>query len=108
MRAEMIRAGLLDIADEVVLSCEIGHAKPDARIYAAALHRLAAEPADALFIDDTPGHVTAAAVLGMTGHLDTSTISTITRIEELLRPDKTASLTSCAVPVRHDAAGHDQ
>lgn len=63
MRAEMIRAGLLDIADELVLSCEIGCAKPDARIYAAALHCLAAEPADALFIDDAPGHVTVAAAL---------------------------------------------
>jgi putative hydrolase of the HAD superfamily len=108
MRTEMVQAGLLDIADEVVLSCEIGYAKPDARIYAAALQRLAAEPADALFIDDTPGHVAAAAALGMIGYLHTSTISTITRIEEFLGPDKTAAVTSRVAPVRHDAAGHDQ
>jgi putative hydrolase of the HAD superfamily len=84
LRADLGRAGLRDIADEIVLSCEIGYAKPDARIYAAALQRLAARPGDALFIDDTPGHVTAAQALGLTGHLHTSSIGTITRIEDFL------------------------
>jgi putative hydrolase of the HAD superfamily len=85
MRAAMARAGLLDIADEIILSCEIGYAKPDARIYTAALDRLAAEPGSALFIDDTPGHVAAAEALGMTGHLHTSTSGTIGRIRDFLR-----------------------
>lgn len=84
LRADLARAGLLDIADEIVLSCEIGYAKPDARIYTAALQRLAASPGDALFIDDTPGHVTAAQALGLAGHLHTSSIGTITRIEDFL------------------------
>jgi putative hydrolase of the HAD superfamily len=85
MRSTITRAGLLDVADEIVLSCEIGYAKPDARIYTAALRRLAVDAGDALFIDDTPGYVTAAEALGMTGHLYTSAIGTITRIEEFLR-----------------------
>jgi HAD superfamily hydrolase (TIGR01509 family) len=38
---------------EVVLSCEVGYAKPDARIYAIALDRIRADPGDVLFIDDT-------------------------------------------------------
>jgi putative hydrolase of the HAD superfamily len=83
-RTRMAEAGKLDIADEIVLSCETGYAKPDPRIYQAALRRLAATPGDALFIDDTPGHVTAAQSLGMTGHLHTSTVDTITRIEDFL------------------------
>lgn len=37
--------GMLDIADEIVLSCEAGYAKPDPRIYLTALDRLGAEPA---------------------------------------------------------------
>jgi putative hydrolase of the HAD superfamily len=85
MRARMTEAGMLDITDEIVLSCEAGYAKPDARIYQTALRRLAAAPGDALFIDDTPGHVTTAQSLGMTGHLHTSTAGTITRIEDFLR-----------------------
>lgn len=83
-RARMAEAGKLDIADEFVLSCEAGYAKPDPRIYQATLRRLAAAPGDALFIDDTPGHVTTAQSLGMTGHVHTSTPGTITRIEDFL------------------------
>jgi putative hydrolase of the HAD superfamily len=85
MRASLVGAGLADIADEIVLSCETGYAKPDARIYTAALRRLAAAPGEALFIDDTPGHVAAAAALGITGHLHTGTAGTIARIEDFLR-----------------------
>jgi putative hydrolase of the HAD superfamily len=76
---------MLGITDEILLSCEVGHAKPDPRIYRAALRRLAASPRDALFIDDTPGHVTAAQSLGITGHVHTSAADTITRIENFLR-----------------------
>lgn len=84
MRARMSQAGLLDIVDEVVLSCEVGYAKPDARIYAFALQRLTADPGNVLFIDDTPGHVAAAESLGMTGHVHTGTADTIARIENFL------------------------
>ena len=72
----MVRAGMADIANAIVLSCETGYAKPDVRIYQAALRRLAVAPSDALFIDDAPGHVTAAESLGMVGHLHTSTADT--------------------------------
>ncbi|WP_051772509.1 HAD-IA family hydrolase [Saccharothrix sp. NRRL B-16314] len=86
MRGRMATAGLLDMVDAVVLSCEIGFAKPDPRIYAAALRSVDARPADALFIDDTPGHVAAARSLGMSGHVHTSTTDTLARIQEFLKP----------------------
>ena len=84
IRASMADAGLQDLADTVVLSCEVGYAKPDPRIYAIALHSVRADPADALFIDDTPEHVDAAMSLGMTGHLHTHTGQTLTRIEKFV------------------------
>jgi putative hydrolase of the HAD superfamily len=84
-RARIAQAGMLGITDEIVLSCEVGHAKPDPRIYQAALHRLAVSPRGALFIDDTPGHVAAAQSLGITSHVHTSTAGTITRIEDFLK-----------------------
>lgn len=86
MRSRMATAGLLDMVDAVVLSCEIGFAKPDPRIYAAALRSVDARPADALVIDDTPGHVAAARSLGMSGHVHTSTTDTLARIQEFLKP----------------------
>ncbi|ARF53169.1 HAD-IA family hydrolase [Streptomyces gilvosporeus] len=86
MRTRMSNAGLLDIVDAIVLSCEVGYAKPDPRIYATALHRIGADPSAALFIDDTPGHVATARSLGMTGYVHTNAQDTLTRIEDFLRP----------------------
>ena len=86
MRTRMANAGHLDLVDAVVLSCEVGYAKPDPRIYLAALRRVGTRPARTLFIDDTPGHVAAARSLGMAGHVHTSTSDTLARIREFLRP----------------------
>jgi putative hydrolase of the HAD superfamily len=77
MRSRMANAGLLEMVDAVVLSCEIGFAKPDPRIYAAALRGVGARPAEALFIDDTSGHVAAARSHGMSGHVHTSTADSL-------------------------------
>lgn len=86
MRTRMTNAGLLDMADAIVLSCEVGYAKPDPRIYAAALQRVGSRPAETLFIDDTPGHVASARTFGMTGHVHTSTRDTLARVREFLQP----------------------
>ncbi|MFI8879182.1 HAD family hydrolase [Streptomyces sp. NPDC055243] len=82
LRTRMADGGLLDIADHIVLSCEVGCAKPDRRIYEIALRPLGIEPAAALFVDDTPGNVEAAQALGMAGHVHTGTAETLARIEE--------------------------
>ncbi|MFF1710217.1 HAD family hydrolase [Streptomyces sp. NPDC058268] len=82
LRARMSAAGLSDIADHLVLSCEVGCAKPDRRIYEIALRLLAVEPARALFIDDVADNVTAARALGMAGHVHTGTAETLARIAE--------------------------
>jgi putative hydrolase of the HAD superfamily len=76
---------MLDIAGEIVLSCEAGYAKPDPRICLTALDRLGAGPAAALFIDDKPGNVAAAEALGMTGHVHAGSVRTIARIAGLRR-----------------------
>ncbi|MEV0321733.1 HAD family phosphatase [Streptomyces sp. NPDC050658] len=80
LRERMTRGGLTDIADHLVLSCEVGCAKPGRRIYEIALGRLGAEPERALFIDDVPANVSAARALGLAGHVHTETASTLARI----------------------------
>ncbi|GIE98118.1 HAD family hydrolase [Paractinoplanes rishiriensis] len=84
-RARIVEAGVDRLVDAVVLSCEVGCAKPDRRIYEIALRRLGVEPGDALFVDDTEGHVDAARSLGMAGHLHDGTAGVIERIEIHLR-----------------------
>ncbi|MBA4863816.1 HAD-IA family hydrolase [Streptomyces sp. PSKA54] len=93
MRTRMSNGGLLDIVDAIVLSCEVGYAKPDLRIYTVALQRIGADPADVLFIDDTPGHVATAETFGMAGHVHTNAEDTVTRITDFLR------LPNCGRPV---------
>ncbi|HKC26113.1 MAG TPA: DUF309 domain-containing protein [Thermoanaerobaculia bacterium] len=51
--------------DALALSFEVGAAKPEARIFDAALERLGASRADATFADDRPDFVAAARELGI-------------------------------------------
>lgn len=59
------RLGLYDEADAVILSFEVGAAKPSPEIYRAALERLEVEAGDALFVDDQAGYCDGAAALGI-------------------------------------------
>lgn len=55
-----------ELFDVVVDSCEEGVRKPDRRIYELTLHRLGdIAPERAIFLDDAPGNVAAAAKLGL-------------------------------------------
>jgi putative hydrolase of the HAD superfamily len=51
--------------DAVIISAELRCAKPDPRIYRLCLARLDADAPQALFVDDRPENVAAAAELGM-------------------------------------------
>ena len=51
--------------DVVVVSAEVRCVKPDPRLYRLCLQQLDVEPAQALFVDDRPENVAAAATLGM-------------------------------------------
>lgn len=64
--------------DAIVVSSEIGHAKPE--IYLAILEKLGVAPADALMIDDREENVAGARAVGMAGHLFTS----VTELKSLL------------------------
>ncbi len=66
---DLRRLGLDGAFDHVVNSSVVGAAKPDPAIFRAALAAAGvAAPEEALFIDDTPGHVEAARRLGIAGH----------------------------------------
>lgn len=54
-----------DVFDDMLISAEIGFAKPDARIYQAAMHNLQVLPNESVFLDDTLRNVEAAQKIGM-------------------------------------------
>ena len=79
--ARLAADGVAGLVDKIVLSCEAGVAMPDRRRFELALGRLGAEPGQALFIDDTLGHVAAAQALGMAGHVHADPQATVAAIE---------------------------
>jgi len=60
-------SGLARRFDAAMFSCEVGAAKPDQRIYLAAMTALGAQPAECFYIGDgADGELAAAAALGLT------------------------------------------
>jgi FMN phosphatase YigB (HAD superfamily) len=58
---------IISAFDKWILSYEVRFKKPDVRIFQAAIEWASVEPEKILFIDDTKGHVEAAASLEMQG-----------------------------------------
>jgi putative hydrolase of the HAD superfamily len=59
--------GLLPLADQVILSCEVRSAKPSPGIYRAALDALGVPADQAVMIDDQPGYLRGAEAVGVRG-----------------------------------------
>ncbi|MFZ2172606.1 MAG: HAD-IA family hydrolase [Rhodococcus sp. (in: high G+C Gram-positive bacteria)] len=55
------------VVDLVVLSGDLGVAKPDPRIYLKTAELLGVDPGDCVFVDDLPGNVRGAVEIGMVG-----------------------------------------
>jgi putative hydrolase of the HAD superfamily len=68
-RAIVDQLGFAREADAVVLSFEVGVAKPDPGIYRAALDALGANPEEAVFVDDQAGYCDGAEALGIRSFL---------------------------------------
>jgi FMN phosphatase YigB (HAD superfamily) len=62
---------LLERFDDLVLSYELGLAKPEPAIFVEALRRAGTAPERTAFFDDVERYVTAASALGIRGHLFT-------------------------------------
>jgi putative hydrolase of the HAD superfamily len=57
--------GVIPLVDAVVLSCEVGSAKPSPEIYVTALADLGVAAADAVFVDDQPRFCMGAEAVGV-------------------------------------------
>ena len=73
--------------DAVVISGDVGLRKPDPAIFRLTLERAGLEATESVFVDDHPGHLEAAAELGMTTVLHRSPASTIAELESLFGLD---------------------
>jgi epoxide hydrolase-like predicted phosphatase len=73
--------GLFDV---VILSGEVGLAKPDIDIYLLTATKLGLEPDECVFVDDLAVNIHGAAEAGMVGVHHRSTRSTLEELEILL------------------------
>lgn len=78
-------------ADEFVLSYEVGAAKPDRRIFEAALSRLGVDPAEAIMVGDSAENDGAARALGC-GFILVDPLPVTQRPTGLLDPLRAAEL----------------
>jgi glucose-1-phosphatase len=56
---------ILEAFDEIVISAEVGIAKPDARVYQLLIERLNIPPEQAVFVDDFVRNIEAADRIGL-------------------------------------------
>lgn len=76
--------GWSELFDAVVISGEVGLAKPDRRIYLLAAAELDLPPEECVFVDDLAVNVRGAAAVGMVGVHHRSVGSTLAELETLL------------------------
>jgi epoxide hydrolase-like predicted phosphatase len=67
LRAYIVREKFDDAFDKMIISAEVGAAKPSARIYQIALGQLEVSPNEAVFVDDFIENIEACEKLGMKG-----------------------------------------
>lgn len=78
---------ITDAFDELIISAEVGLAKPDPRIYRLALDRLKATPPEAVFVDDFLENVEAARGVGLHAIHYENPAQTRAELEQLLKKD---------------------
>lgn len=85
LREQLVRHWRIDDAfDDLVISAEVGLAKPDSAIYKLALDRLEVGAEQAVFIDDFETNIAAATEVGMHAVLFRSRSQALSEVDRLI------------------------
>ena len=76
--------GIIELFDVIFCSGDEGLIKPDPAVYNLTLRRLGVSPHEAVFIDDTVGHVEAAQKLGIHGIIFTNAAALRRKLKHFL------------------------
>jgi putative hydrolase of the HAD superfamily len=103
-RPLLAELGMTALVDVLILSCEVGAAKPSAEIFLRALGQLEVTASAALFVDDQAAFCAGGAALGISavqivrGELDgnvpaagTTVVRSLTEVEAMLWPAEVSS-----------------
>jgi putative hydrolase of the HAD superfamily len=84
LRAWIVSQHLEDAFDAMIISAEVGVAKPERRIYELALEKLGVAPREAVFVDDMPANAAGARAVGMHAIQFTQPKEMMAELEQLL------------------------
>jgi putative hydrolase of the HAD superfamily len=82
-----------ELFDDVVLSFEVGHRKPDPEIFELAAKRAGVLPRESVFVDDLATNCAGAAAAGWRAVHFTDTATAAAAVQELLRSGRTGAAT---------------
>lgn len=85
MRAYIERQRIAGSFDHLVISAEVGAAKPEARIYQIALEQAQVRADEAVFVDDVVENIEACERVGMKGILFMNSQDAVDQLEKILR-----------------------
>jgi len=84
LRSYILREKFDDAFDHLVISAEVGVAKPSAEIFQLALKQLEVSPGEAVFVDDVLENIEACERVGMKGILFKDPQNTLKKLKALL------------------------
>ena len=84
LRAYILNRKLEDAFDAMIISAEVGVAKPDARIYQIALEKLGVVASESVFLDDFMENVEGARAVGMQAIYFTQPEQALKELKQLL------------------------
>lgn len=84
LRQYMEREKFADVFDSIVISAEVGVAKPAEKIYRIALEKFGVKANEAVFVDDFIENIEACEKLGMKGIHFTDADSAIKQLKKIL------------------------
>lgn len=84
LEAILQKHSIKDLFDVIVVSSEVGFAKPDAEIFTRALEAIGVTAHEAIFIDDQPANIVAARQIGLQAILFETTAQTEHKIRSLI------------------------
>jgi epoxide hydrolase-like predicted phosphatase len=84
LRNYIVREKFDDVFDHMIISAEVGVAKPDVRIFQIALEQLQVKAKEAIFVDDFIENIEACQAIGMRGIHFKSSESALEQLKKLL------------------------
>lgn len=84
LRDYLTREKMIDAFDHIIISAEVGVAKPDPKIFQTALEQAGVNPNEAVFVDDFYVNIEGCEKVGMKGIHFKDTESTLQQLKLLL------------------------